>query len=85
VIYLTVNVTAEDIRNGVREASRRCPIARAINRTLNVEDGVEVCEFHIQTDDDTMFSMPAEATRFVEDFDHGKPVEPFEFTARRIS
>lgn len=91
--YLTVNVTSDDIKNGARKDPRCCPIARAVNRTLDIEDGVEVYEFYIQTDDymDThigllysTFLMPDVARQFIRDFDNSMPVEPFEFTARRI-
>lgn len=93
--YLTVNVTSDDIKNGVRKDPRCCPIARAVNRTLDIEDGVEVYEFYIQTDDYTItgygdihreiYALPKNAVEFICDFDSSKPVEPFEFTAQRIS
>src|SRR5690242_2284919 len=41
VVRIAVEVTAEDIAQGVRQSGRDCPIARAVQRTLFCE-GVTV-------------------------------------------
>ena len=87
---LVIEVTAEDIRRGVREDACWCPVARAIARLLDVrlgDDEVIVGRELIlirPLGSLTDYELPAEAARFIRAFDHGEPVEPFTFTARLV-
>lgn len=84
---MKIAVTADDIREGRRYVCERCPVALALLRAC--ADGVFVrasyfsaalwfagreaaCQGHVT-------AFPAEATRFVDDFDRGLDVAPFEF------
>lgn len=75
---LIIEVTAEDIKNGVPEKACSCPIALAIDRAIpgaraevfGMEAficGVPVC-------------LPVICKLFVELFDSGGPVYPFTFS-----
>lgn len=80
-VYITV--TPEDILNGERADSCKCPIARALRRAVPHSDGVEVCEHFFVFHDNGIrwFTslLPLEAVRFMEEFDAGGNVAPFEF------
>lgn len=73
---ITIHVTEEDIKNGERHDSRKCPIALACLRTINMT----WFDLHIKllTIPDTNL-LPGETGTFMPLFDAGKPVEPFSF------
>lgn len=80
---ILIQVTIEDIKNGVRAITRECPVARAMSRALDRE---------IRTDsrvwvvgDEPWFSgryLPHEVTRRIEQFDCGMGMRPFSFKVR---
>lgn len=83
-----IDVTAEDIANGVPSNCGKCPIALALLRVvpspivLNVDgDSVSFClpskpsGLHPHAASD----LPFVAQWFVQDFDNGQPVVPFSF------
>jgi hypothetical protein len=72
---MKIDVTQEDIANGVREDGTSCPIALACERAGLYAPNVDN---EIATDEGN-YNMTAEAIRFIEDFDSGQPVKPFSF------
>lgn len=87
---LVIEVTADDIRLGEPREACLCPIALAVARLLdtapvNEEVVVGVLMLLATLPDDltfTEYELPEEATRFICDFEDGKTVLPFTFTAR---
>lgn len=90
---LLVEVTAEDIANGIRQDSCDCPVARALKRAGVIDDflfdgegGGDAwsrarLEFESLYDEGERLkvAVPIEAGRFAERFDNGDHVEPFSF------
>lgn len=85
----TVTVLQDDIDQGVRVDTGRCPIARAVRRDLAdlISGGnqvrVEDTRLDI-TSGDGLFTvargrLPRTAQTFVSDFDEEQPVESFKF------
>lgn len=83
---MKISVTREDIAAGKRHECGACPVALAVARHLC--DGVapQVGYFTIQyrrlADQQTLTHvswLPAPASEWIEDFDHRRPVEPFDF------
>lgn len=66
-----ISVTAADIAAGKKNDSTCCPIALACLRV-----GLEPEQFKQRID---YMQMPSAATDFVESFDRGETVDPFEF------
>jgi hypothetical protein len=83
---IQIQVTAEDIREGTAQECCLCPVARAIARALGREvlwngdvsvDGDNVTVYRPSSWDGV--DLPDQAKDFIEQFDSGKPVEPFAF------
>lgn len=79
-----VDVTAEDISEGVPKSSRKCPVAFALKRVAGrpVAVGIDtVCMRPDATGGKAMcdYALPTIAQVFIADFDDGKPVLPFSF------
>jgi hypothetical protein len=75
---IEIEVTEADIKAGVPADSERCPIARAIARTLgivsvSVDDGISLI-------DGWGYRTPPKATTFIHRFDDGHSVKPAHFT-----
>jgi len=87
--FVTVKVTADDIKNGIRRAATRCPLALAIQRACNWEQSPSVgClgvlpEPEDRTHDfDPIYQtilLPPKADAFWDKFDKDIPVKPFSF------
>lgn len=79
----TINVTQDDIDHGVRGSSEFCPIARAIKREFPVWTYCSVGNSYLsiaRSDDERGWRLPAEAQRFILDFDTNfHKVHPFSF------
>ena len=75
-----VEVTQEDIDQGVRKDNCNCPVALAVKRATGRED-VSVARNTIALGRDVIFRVK-KICDFVFDFDEGKPVEPFTFTVK---
>lgn len=84
-MYLNIEVTQKDIKNGVVESLTCCPIARAVRRATRravVEVGPTV-DVLLPNDPEDLCDQKAIAClsktlqTFVERFDTGKPVKPF--------
>jgi hypothetical protein len=90
---LTIEVTQADIDSGVTGNCFRCPIARALCRTLGAAPSdrtiyVDATEIMLSGDDDSNAYYPLGdvGELFVRYFDSGNPatpVAPFTFTAER--
>ena len=82
---ITIHVTWEDIERGIRGRPTLCAIACAARREFLDAMNIVVGSFMmsvVTVDDDYLdFYFPAEAIRFVEEFDTSQQVEPFKFTA----
>lgn len=81
---ILVEVTHEDIANGVRCCQDSCPVAHAIARTLgnyrSVYVGLEVMSWARTSGDiANQQETPVRVQRFIRRFDTHKPVEPFKF------
>jgi hypothetical protein len=82
---VTVEVTSDDIANGVKGNCSRCPVALAIARlprfsSHSVTVGLITAVTHDFAGRETNFIMAEEASSFIGQFDAGKPVIPFTFT-----
>ena len=79
-MLVTVEVTADDIRNGSPGSTCNCPVALALTRVMSRDYFIRVYGSSVSTDyDDFMFDLPSEATEFIASFDEGEHVEPFSF------
>ncbi len=84
---MKINVTAEDIREGLRGDCFRCPIALAIKRDTGFDCDVYSPEHIFLGDGPSIIRnkyRPVEKDAFVvadfiDSFDNQKPVEPFTF------
>lgn len=78
-----VEVTAADLKNGMRFGIDNGPLALAIRRALVNVDEVNVYRttFYVAKQSrGATYTLPPEAAKAVIDFDNGLPVEPFSFT-----
>ena len=77
---LKVEVTQEDIDNGVQQHSEKCPIACALKRLVKNPEVSEEIEFD---QDETRFvaDLPSDASSFIHLFDEegSIAVKPFSF------
>ena len=77
---ITVDVTEEDIKNGVRQNGFMCPIACALKRHKQDEyDPIWAGALHLRIGK-FKGETPDDAFYFIDNFDKGLPVTPFSFT-----
>lgn len=86
---LHVEVTAEDIRRGIKGNCARCPIALACIRVLGIKRRSEYrwvsiageeFEFRLGKNEQVYYGrLPDSATDFQSYFDDSEPVAPFSF------
>lgn len=86
-----IEVTREDIENGIRKQASCCPIALAICRALHLKsedeivevEGSNMVEFNRGMSDKIGYilgpAMRHEVHRFIRDFDNEEYVHPFNF------
>jgi hypothetical protein len=88
-VSTTVRVTSEHIQQGERNNPMACPIALAIIEQQWPTAEVDVFDGHAYASDPDFTAiradyltadMPDEADDFVNAFDKGEPVRPFEFS-----
>ncbi len=81
MIQTSIEVTQEDIANGIRHSSCKCPIALAVNRALRagVNVGNDSFVLYRPSRISTIF-LPENASSFIKKFDAGSSVEPFKFS-----
>lgn len=80
-----ITVTADDIARGHREGCQNCPVAFALWRVA-----LDAVDMVVMRDDVKFYrcgggrnpirKFPREVTRFIDDFDAGRPVAPFSFS-----
>lgn len=79
---ITIDVTAEDIANGIPETCDRCPIALAAKR-LGEKTYAQVFRSRIELYNGfgqwVCFKTPPVARAFIRRFDKHRPVQPFTF------
>lgn len=76
---IKVKVTQQCINEGIPEDPSCCPIALAISGGDNRQSFIAVNPQHVTLDFGAYYTLPIEAIGFIEDFDSGKAVAPFEF------
>lgn len=74
----TINVTQDDIDNGVPDRAHLCPIAKAVNRDTGGRF-VSVGSKTILTVPGDHQLLPDKAVRFIRRFDNRRRVKPFTF------
>ncbi len=77
-----IDVTADDVRQGERCHSYRCPLGRAINRALPGSDALinaHLATVSIGPADRRMLRLPGEAARAVVRYDETGEMRPFGF------
>jgi len=87
---MRVHVTLDHINAGKRTDPEACPIALALCEATGSqgwEVGDDLAHRHDYDDLDRCdhWHLPEVATRFVRDFDAGRPVRPFSFEAGEAS
>lgn len=81
---MRIEVTQEDIDNGIPEDCWRCPVARAVCRVLSASesdisvDGVNITHF-LGPGDWIDYPTPQLVNEFIEAFDAKSTVIPFSF------
>jgi hypothetical protein len=79
---MQITVTADDIARGTPCSAGRCPISRAVRRSLPDYSGAIVGHDNVIVWQGVVYSripLPPAAQRFVKAFDQREPVEPFSF------
>ena len=74
-----INVTARDIEKGSRAEPESCPVARALSRAFRSQAIVGTRDVDFNDGSLKTIFLPADAVRFILDFDRGRPVRPFKF------
>ena len=75
-----VKVTMEDISNGKRCTSTRCPVSIAISNTIGVPIGVGIKEWGRSGRGGGSYPLPKSAIDFIRQFDmEDFPYKPFSF------
>lgn len=76
---MRIQVTAEDIANGIPYECEACPVALALKKhSPNVDADIIVDADNIWWGE-AAYSTPEEVVSFITNFDKGDAVEPFEF------
>lgn len=79
-----VNVTQEDIDNGLVGEATGCAIARAVNKHLSVKDEASVTGNAVFEVGGDKYLLPKKGQMFVKRFDADKKsVKPFSFALRK--
>jgi hypothetical protein len=79
---MKIEVTAEDIKNGIRTLKCDCPVALALKRAglrepiVNCDKVFFFPKLHSPQD---IRPLPKKVTAFIRKFDDNRPVQPFSF------
>lgn len=76
---MIIKVTQKNIEEGKKCSRGWCPIAQAMRDKFGKDCDPRVDWHHIALGASTYYETPATAVQFIEDFDNGRSVEPFEF------
>ena len=79
-----IEVTQADINSGLKVDCLRCPIARAMTRTLTTPCNVGCCGWGTTDWVDRKWPVAcrSQIIDFIQAFDNGNPVKPFTFKIR---
>ena len=72
-----IQVTKEDIKNGIRNDTCSCPIALACKKALKTNE-IDVGETKLYVQN-CRYNIPKKVQNFISCFDTGKKVKPFSF------
>lgn len=75
---MKIQVTKLDIERGIQRDHRRCAVTRAVRRASGYQKVVSSGLGWI-TIGQSAYATPSDAHRFIDAYDDGEPVEPFEF------
>lgn len=75
---MIAKITADDIEKGLQRKGRECPIARAIKRETEDYCYVGSTYIYVNKAPGVEFDCDMKLTQWVNDFDEGNEVEPFE-------
>lgn len=78
LVLMIINVTAQHIANGRRASIGGCPVALALQQYFPLAT-VAGPYFRTVAGNSPEINLPDYVTTFIEKFDEGKPVEPFNF------
>lgn len=76
---MKIEITAEDIKNGVRSNLFRCPLALALSRALGTQAIIHRCIIPDATKPCQWGVTPPEVLEWLRDYDDGFEVLPFSF------
>lgn len=82
---ITISVTEEDIRSGIRMCCFACPVAMAVSARIGaafVAAGMSEIKYGKRPDKCKSFKTPESVRKFIDDFDSGKKCAPFTFELR---
>lgn len=74
---MKISLTQDDIDNGLPDDCEDCPVALAIKRVN--PDAYVTAYSHEITIDRVKFEVPLSVSVFINNFDDGRHVKPFEF------
>lgn len=80
--FVKIEVKAIDIKKGMKEDCKYCPVARAIKRRYPKARGVFVRGYIVEWRD-YCYALPLKVQNFIERFDDGLKVRPFSFFMKR--
>lgn len=82
---IVINVTQEDIDEGLPDKCSQCPVALAVKRYVRPRYYIMVSAQHLTVYppgpalDQCLYPMPDSVSNFVQNFDDAQRVKPFEF------
>lgn len=76
---IKINVTQKNIDEGGRCMALSCPIALALNNVFVPDKMLSTNQYTFHTGNGIDYKLPPEVTKFINNFDDGKKVEPFSF------
>ena len=74
-----VSVTRHDIERGIPGDAFCCPVMLACLRSVPMALSASPWSLEVGTPNQGFVELPPEVTNWMEQFDGGRPVEPFEF------
>jgi hypothetical protein len=81
-VQYEIDVTNEDIREGVHGSAYLCPVARAVSRAIGIRPelgDVLIGPLNISIPRHRVGRLPDVVSDFIRDFDQHRPVHPFQF------
>lgn len=79
---IKLSISSDDIKHGVLNCNTDCPVARAVKSVLKYKYRRNVRAYNTHVRFTRMikhFWYPSSVERFINRFDAGKPVKPFNF------